>query len=236
MNASFTRETKTGDIVTQFPKASQLFKEYKIDFCCGGNRPISEAINEQDLNEEEVLSRLNTLYSDTINQQDKLNNWEVAPYSQLIDYILTIHHTYLYNLLPELSTFVTKVYRVHGKTHPELEQVYQLFHTLKLELEHHLIQEEEKIFPKIKEYEKSHSLSYLKEVLKTIDTLEMEHETTGTILKKIREVTNDYKLPEGACNTYTLTYLKFEELESDLFEHIHLENNILFQRLAKEKV
>ncbi|MEM5591477.1 DUF542 domain-containing protein [Niallia circulans] len=35
MNAIFTEETKTGDIIIKFPAASKLFKEYKIDFCCG---------------------------------------------------------------------------------------------------------------------------------------------------------------------------------------------------------
>ena len=61
MEAVFDQNTKTGDIVTHFPRASRLLKEYRIDFCCGGNRPIGEAIKEQDLNEEEILARINTL-------------------------------------------------------------------------------------------------------------------------------------------------------------------------------
>ena len=74
----------------------------------------------------------------------------------------------------------------------------------------------------------------LAEAVQTIDVLEQEHEAAGSILKELRKVTNDYTLPEGACTTYTLTYLKLDELETDLFQHIHLENNILFPRLEAE--
>ncbi|MEC1262627.1 iron-sulfur cluster repair di-iron protein [Bacillus swezeyi] len=234
MDTVFDQSTKTGDIVTRFPRASQLLKEYRIDFCCGGNRPIGEAIEEQKLNEEEILSKINTLYQETKALNEKETNWNEAPYSRLIDYVIQTHHAYLYDVLPELSGFVTKVYRVHGIHHPELGQVHQLFHQLKAELEHHLIQEEEQIFPKIVAYEQTNSEASLTEAVQAIDVLEQEHEACGNILKELRKVTNDYALPEGACTTYTLTYLKLDELETDIFQHIHLENNILFPRLEAE--
>lgn len=35
MEAVFDQNTKTGDIVTHFPRASRSLKEYRIDFCHG---------------------------------------------------------------------------------------------------------------------------------------------------------------------------------------------------------
>jgi regulator of cell morphogenesis and NO signaling len=61
---------------------------------------------------------------------------------------------------------------------------------------------------------------------------EAEHEAAGDILKEMRKITDDFKVPADGCTTYTLTYKKLEELESDLFEHIHLENNILFLNIG----
>lgn len=46
----FNTSQSIGDIVSIMPKASEVFKEYNIDFCCGGSRPLSEAIREQRLN------------------------------------------------------------------------------------------------------------------------------------------------------------------------------------------
>ncbi len=234
MEAIFTTETKTGDIVTQFPTASQYFKKHKIDFCCGGNRPIGEALKEKNLDTDAFLTTLNEMYRNKPYSNQQEADWMKVPYPELIQYILNRHHKYLEELLPELSNFVAKIYRVHGKNHPELANLYKLFHNLKIELEEHMIHEEEDLFPQVLEYCKEKSPGKLKEILVTNHLLEKEHETAGLFLKEMRECTNDYSFPEGACMTYRITYLKLQELEEDLFQHIHLENNILFPRLTAE--
>lgn len=38
-----------------FPQAVEIFKSYKIDFCCGGTRPLSEVVAEKGINGGEVL-------------------------------------------------------------------------------------------------------------------------------------------------------------------------------------
>ncbi|OIJ13059.1 iron-sulfur cluster repair di-iron protein [Anaerobacillus alkalilacustris] len=231
MTTIFTRSTKTGDIVTKLPAASKVFKQYKIDFCCGGDRPIGEVLQEQDLNEAEILNTLNELY-ETSNRSDDVN-WAAAPLAQLVDHIVNKYHVYTEEVLTELNAFVTKVYRVHGNDHPHLREVYQAFSALKAEMAQHLIDEERDVFPHIIAYEESASQNELTKAKEEIAKLEAEHEAAGDLLKKLREVTNDYQLPVGACNTYRLTYLKLEELETMTHEHIHLENNILFKRLLK---
>lgn len=138
----------------------------------------------------------------------------------------------MFRELPQLSTYVTKVYRVHGAKHPELEEVYKLFHELKMELEQHAIKEEEQVFPLIKAYEKEPDSVPLDRINDMIKELEQEHDETGRLLKELRKVTDDYTLPSGACNTYTLP--KLEAVESETFHHVHLENHILFPRLAQE--
>lgn len=231
MNAIFTSATKTGDIVTKFPAASKVFKEYKIDFCCGGDRPIGDVLQEKHLNVNEVLNNLNELYVNS-NQTDDVN-WEEAPLAQLVDHIVNKYHVYTAEVLVELHAFVTKVYRVHGDNHPHLRDVFQAFSTLKTEMEQHLIDEERDVFPHIVAFEENSSRDELTKALAEIEKLETEHEAVGDLLKTLREVTTDYQLPPGACNTYTLTYLKLEELETMTHEHVHLENNILFKRLLK---
>lgn len=236
MEQVFTESAKTGEIVTQFPMASQILKKYQIDFCCGGDRSIGEAIESKQLDKEDILRQINELYAEARASQMEQVNWVEKNYDELIDHIVNVHHAYLNRILPELSEFVTKIYRVHGKNHPELSEVHALFHHLKTELEGHSIEEEEIVFPKIKDFEQNKSSSTLNEVIETLSELETEHEVAGDLVKKLREVTRNYELPDDACKTYQLTYAKLQELESDLFEHIHLENNILFPRLNEEKI
>lgn len=58
----------------------------------------------------------------------------------------------------------------------------------------------------------------------------MEHDTAGDFLRQIREFSKDFTLPENACPSFKALYFGLEELEKDLHQHIHLENNVLFPR------
>jgi regulator of cell morphogenesis and NO signaling len=233
---TFNSNQKIGEIVIKFPNAADIFKEYKIDFCCGGDRPLITAINEQGVNEAEILEKINASYEKLQNNLYTNNrNWVEAPFDELVDHIVNVHHGYLYENLPKISELTTKILRVHGEHHPELSKVHKLFHTVKMELEAHLIEEETIQYPAIKEYLRSNSEADLDKAINIINQLQDEHTGAGDILKELRKVTNDFKAPSDGCNTYKLTYAKLEEMESDIFQHIHLESNILFPRLLELK-
>lgn len=229
MEKMFTAQSTVGEIVAVFPKASDLFKMYKIDFCCGGNRPLAEALAEKNLLVEDILQQLQTLYQQSLQKVEK--NWLEASYTELIDHIIQKHHRFLMEELPQLSPYVTKILRVHGPEQPHLIQVNKLFNDLKTELEQHLIKEETKAFPLIVQFEQHPTKENEQAMKQVIEELVAEHDTAGDIIKKIREITNDLTPPLDACGTYRLVYSRLEALEEDLFTHIHLENNILFPRI-----
>ncbi|MDD2371260.1 MAG: iron-sulfur cluster repair di-iron protein [Firmicutes bacterium] len=221
-----------GDIVVDFPKAAELFKELKIDFCCGGNRPLAIALKEQKLDEEKVMAKLNELYEvQQVNHNNSDRDWNEATIGELVKHIVDTHHAYLWSELPKMSEYVTKILRVHGENHPELLKVHKLFHMVKMELEEHLVKEETNQYPAIYRYLETKDKVDLIKAVKIIAELEAEHTAAGDILKELRLVTNDYLVPDDACRSYDLTYLKLVEMESDIFQHIHLENNILFPKL-----
>nr|MBP9078040.1 hemerythrin domain-containing protein [Haliscomenobacter sp.] len=63
-----------------------------------------------------------------------------------------------------------------------------------------------------------------------IRVMEIEHETAGSIMGQIRNLSQDYTAPADGCTTYNVLYALLKEFEENLHEHIHLENNILFPR------
>lgn len=229
MENMFTAQSTVGEIVAMFPKASDLFKTYKIDFCCGGNRPLAEALAEKNVPVEDILQKLQTMYQQSLEKVEK--NWLEASYTELIDHIIQKHHRFLMEELPQLSPYVTKVLRVHGPEQPHLVQVHKLFNELKTELEQHLMKEETKAFPLIIQFEQHPTKENEQAMKQVIEELVAEHDTAGDIIKEIRQITNDFTPPFDACGTYRLVYNRLEALEEDLFTHIHLENNILFPRI-----
>ncbi|AKG35563.1 iron-sulfur cluster repair di-iron protein [Paenibacillus durus] len=225
----FNSDTMVRDIVLQFPKASDYFKANKIDFCCGGAKPLRAAADERGLDAGAVIGDLYKLVEEhPVLEEETV--WNGASSEALIGHIVSKHHSYLREELPLIGQNVAKVFHAHGEGAPHLAEVYHLFNQLKDELLEHTAKEEAQDFPSILAYEQKGDEQSLAALREALHHLEEEHNAAGNILRQLREVTGDYTPPEHACTTYRLTYTRLEELEGMTFEHVHLENNILFPR------
>jgi len=63
-----------------------------------------------------------------------------------------------------------------------------------------------------------------------VHMMELEHESAGEALKEISNLSSNHTPPENACFSYRTLYAALKEFETDLHQHVHLENNILFPR------
>ena len=121
-------------------------------------------------------------------------------------------------------------------TIPELYKVAEVFARIAHDLSMHMMKEEKILFPYIKEMVAARNAneglpaSHFGQVSNPINMMEMEHEGAGEDLVEIRQLTNEYQLPPDACTSYRILFQKLEEFENDLFQHVHLENNILFPK------
>ena len=157
--------------------------------------------------------------------------------ADLIEHLLAHHHPYTKSALSNLAPLLDKVVRVHGTEHPELIQLQMLFNELNADLPMHLMKEEMILFPYILNLATATSrpAAHFGSVANPIQMMTREHQTDGAILEKILAVTNNFTLPANACASYTALYAGLQELVSDLFQHIYLENDRLFpQAIARE--
>lgn len=108
-----------------------------------------------------------------------------------------------------------------------------------LELDTHFMREEKVVFPFIKalvlakrtgNFEALNSQPSLTEPIRL---MEVDHEAAGDILEQIQKLSGNYTPPADACNSYQFLYKKLKDIDEDLHQHIHLENNILFPKALK---
>jgi regulator of cell morphogenesis and NO signaling len=90
--------------------------------------------------------------------------------------------------------------------------------------------EERVVFPAISRMEKSRAPLASGSLAEPIAQLRAEHDAVGDLFKEIRTLTGGYAAPDDACNSYRAMLTGLEEMELDLHEHIHKENNVLFPR------
>ncbi len=221
---NISAESTVASLATEHPLATRVFSRHHIDFCCGGGRPLGEVCAEKGLDAdqliEEIQRELASTKADTI-------HWDAKPLDTLVRHILETYHRPLDEELPRLESMAAKVLEVHHDKDPErLSELVHVYGSLKAELQDHMAKEEQILFPMILNGRGAMAGG-------PISVMEHEHESAGAALRRIRELTNDYRVPAEACNTWRALWSGLEALEQSLHEHIHLENNILFPRALK---
>ncbi len=223
-------EPTIGEIVANDFRAASIFKEAGIDFCCGGNKSLTDACKEKGADESHLIQQIETLAQTPVSGAMNFKEWELG---FLCDYIVNTHHKFVLKHLPELFFYTQKIADVHGENHPELIEVADLFTKINEELLQHLKNEEEILFPAIKEAEKDASPQVKATIVSEITRMQGEHEFAGGAMDQINILTNNYFIPADACNTYRVSLKLLEQFEDDLHIHVHLENNILYPKALK---
>ncbi|MBU3113717.1 iron-sulfur cluster repair di-iron protein [Clostridium lacusfryxellense] len=225
-----------GEVVSIFPGAAEIFNTYKIDYCCGGHDTLAGALDEIEIDNGKIIEELNNAYEEFIKNNSEYKDWRKEKPSTLIKHIVQTHHEFTKKQLREIDILLFKVLKVHFNHHSEeLLKVHRNFGNLKIELEEHLIKEEENLFPLIENYEITKNEVVLSEIQKIIKDTESEHDAAGNIIKELEKITRDFNAPEGACTSFKLVYTKIHDLEKDLFIHIYLENSVLFNMFQEVK-
>ncbi len=231
---NFEPESSLGELVATNYRAGAILSAFGLDYCCHGDRTLKQACDQKGINLEDVQSALNASSTETATQLGRFREW---PLSFLVDYIYTNHHLFLHKMLPIAKAGLEKIARVHAAKHPELAACSRLFNEITEDLHQHLWKEENVLFPYIKALDGQGKLPWPKipfdSVATPIHAMRTEHEREGGHLFRLRELSTNYEIPSDACNTYRATYTQLAELDADLIQHIHLENNILFPKAIK---
>ena len=203
-----------GRLAVDIPGATAVFRRLKLDFCCGGQQTLEKACETKQLDAVAVLDELHSL------QQPRTTL--VAPTaSELVDHILENFHEVHRRQLPELIRMAARVQAVH-RDHPLVPLgLAEHLETMEQELVAHMEKEEQVLFPMFKHG--GHPL-----ILGPIGMMRHEHVDHGAQLDKLAALTHQHEPPQGACNTWRALYAGTRQLQDDLMEHIHTENNILF--------
>lgn len=204
-----------GEIAATLAGATAVFRKHKIDFCCGGNVPLDEAARSRGIDPAMLEADLADLA-------------QVAPDAPheslaLVDYIIHQYHDVHRRELPELVRLARRVEAVHREHEAVPAGLADTLEAAQDSLEEHMQKEEQIIFPAIRS-------GYRGTLFAPIKVMRHEHDGHSRIIRELQTRCHGFELPEGACGSWQALYTGVEKLVTDLTEHIHLENNVLFPR------
>ncbi len=235
-----TADTTVRDLVVEHPAARPVLERFGIDYCCGGAKPLGDAAREAGVRLEVVLTAVAEAIASAAHERHGEPDWGQLSASDLVHHVERRHHTYMKRALPRLDDLLAKVHRAHADAHETLlTALWGTFRGLRDEIELHLAKEEQVLFPLVRQLDACASgeggpvAFHCGTVENPIQQMQVEHENAGSALARMRELTDDYALPPDACPAFEALYADLLELEQDLHEHIHLENNVLFPKAVE---
>lgn len=212
-----------GQLARRIPGATRLFDQHHLDFCCAGNRTLRTAAQEAGIAAEPIAVELQALQQRT--DDGAARDWSEATDTELVDHILARYHAVHREQLPELIRLARRVEQVHGDREDCPHGLADHLQAMAQELESHMRKEEMVLFPLI-------ARGQGRMAAMPIGVMRMEHDSHGTELRRMEELTNQITTPRDACTTWRALYLGLRTFREDLMAHIHTENNILFERFA----
>jgi regulator of cell morphogenesis and NO signaling len=209
-------ERTVGELAATLPGATGVFREFRLDFCCGGNVPLAEAAAKRRADLAQIEAKLRAL--------DPAANAE-APHDtgELISFLLDRHHALHERDLPELIRLSRKVEAVHGEHPAAPKGLAATLDALRQALQAHLDEEEDLLFHSIRKGNRA-------PLDEQIAQLRANHATHGEHLHRMEAITDAFTLPHGACRSWQALYLGAAKLVEDAMQYIHLENNVLYPR------
>ncbi|MEP6716903.1 MAG: iron-sulfur cluster repair di-iron protein [Terriglobia bacterium] len=237
---AITTERTVSEIAIENPASTRIFESLGIDYCCGGKIPLRDACFKANVSPETVLQLIDNLKG--ADGETEPEKWVFAPFAELTGHIVNHHHEYVRSAAPRLLDLLGKVKARHGKSHPEVTAINDVFSGLYEDFLVHMLKEEQMLFPYLNSMDsavragKTPPPASFGSVTNPIQHMLADHDDSGDAMARIATLSQGYQVPPDGCPTFRALYHGLAEFERNLHRHVHLENNILFPRaLQMEK-
>ncbi|MEO6000089.1 MAG: DUF542 domain-containing protein [Chitinophagaceae bacterium] len=224
------RAQTLGEMAVSDHRKALILRKYGLDFSFNGKRTLREACAEKSLSIRTIEKELNATGQQSLAYTVNYNSWEL---DYLADFIVTTHHRYTRKILLCIEHEWEKS---NQNNYPGLKPLFKVFDQLHTDLQSIMLQEDQILFPYIR---------FLVQVTKgkigvnslpagsisdLIIRIESAHQTIGEHLEFIRNFTSNFTMPHIEYSFYAQVLQWLNEFDTDLYQHIHIENNILFPK------
>ena len=224
-----TNKTLT-DILNDCNQATLVFEKYHIDYCNLGRKKLREVLPNKT-----QMQRLQSELIELLTNMGQSNiNYSELDIAQLIDLIRTEYHEYLRHKISELTQLSQRV-RTECQR-PEIDQVHDQLMAIFDHLAPHMVREEKVLFPylaymvhTVEKGKVPRPPSFGKVKMSVSQMLE-EHRDSTEKLNQLAAATDNYTCPDEHKPLLCEYYRELHALDRNLRMHMHLENNVLFEK------
>ncbi len=230
----FTDDLKMADVIHQNYLLLPVIKRFGIQLGFG-DKSIKQVCKDYNINIDFFLEIINSYHD-----PDYLPRKDIGSFSVLliINYLSSTHHYYLHEKLPGLGKLIDSLIECCDTKNKEFLLIKDFFDEYLYELEVHVKNEEEVIYPYCLKVENAFiSGNYppgLLDVVKTRSILEFEknHTDVESKLFDLKNIIIKYLPPAKDINLCHTILMELFRLERDLNNHSEIEEKVLIPKIA----
>lgn len=216
-----------GEIAAANPHAMKLFDLVGIDYCCHGNLTLRDACADAGLNAMEIRNAIQQLpvgASET--------KWADQPIAALVAFLRNERHPALRRSITQAAVLFAEICDSQHEHAIELDEARVMFNGVCDELHPHIVHEEHVIFPVAEHLEECWqkgevpSMTLMGGLNRPLTMLVLDHED---VLERIARSRMTVETLARDCTMWQLRDALMQ-VERDLRQNVHLENNVLFPR------
>jgi len=206
------------ELSTARPSAAQALQALGLD--PASKATLAQACQAAGLSVLDTLRALEEAVPDWAPRS--MEAWDQAPLQEVVDHLLTRHHTYARSELARLDSLLGDcMARLGSRAPAELDKVKAHFQHFRKDLEGHLDHEEQTVFPALLEGRATEAAAWERQI-------SLEHAAVEELIQNIGTLLRHYEIPEGTDPGLRVLILGLRDLEEDLQMHLFMENEVLF--------
>jgi regulator of cell morphogenesis and NO signaling len=225
-----------GEIAMELDGAIELFQERNINYAFGGRASLRSVCAQAGVSAEEIVARLGRMEV-LAGVQD---GHEGRPITGIIGYITRRDHPFIRS---RLSWFCKKTGDLLAANAEQWTFVLlnDLIHKMRMDMEAHMKEEEEVLFPHLIEMEKARyrgrspdrSMAPSDRGPLSSSAMAWKHEKMWDNWVLIQGLTDHYHAPIRVDPRFVELCRRLQEFQGCVQDHAHLEDNVLFRRAVQ---
>ncbi len=210
------KQTPLRDLALISRRVMDLLRRNQLDFCCQGATAVGEACTEKGVDVDGLLAEIEI----AAEEGDRPEDWLERRPEDLIVHLQDRFHEPFRVEMPRLIALAERVVKANADHADCPRGLVDHLRLIERSAEEHFQSEEECFFPILMG-------SQTKPL--PIEAWHREHEEHEEKLVRLRAITGEFQPPPDANDEWRDLYGRFDEMEADLMEHMHLENNVLYR-------
>jgi regulator of cell morphogenesis and NO signaling len=231
-------DSTVAEIAATYPAAPTLFEVAGIDYC-ESTRTLRDACAAASMHLGDVIEFLERGAAPPASGRPSIAS--DARLSDVTKEVTNFYHRRARISLASIIVTARALTSAHTEKFPALWDIRRKIEELAHELIPHMLREERYLFPYIDSMDLGKAdtetvIPMFGTVEYPLQQIRHDHSHDEQALSVLRALTQNFVSPEGACARHRELYSALAQFTSDLEDHIHLENNMLFPRaVAMEK-